>query len=1309
MTDHHSERPVAPSWRQMAQFFRQTLAVSSLLVAISALPAAAQWSSESPLPTHLSIRGVAAPAAGRVFLATDDDSFDDGGALFESNDGGATWSQRAVPVDLTNGLYGVFFLDSQHGWVWGNVNYRTLDGGTTWQELPALGSAYFMEFYSASFGLATGNFGAMVSHDGGLTWEPSPQEIPAFSFANATTGLGAAATGLFRTTNSGAAFSLVRAGAADAVAFLSPGTAVAIIDGALVRSTDGGVTWTGSTPAVGRNRLFAVSAEVVLAWGRSGVFPDYDDRILRSADAGATWADLGEVIAGAPFAAPFGFTVPGAGGAGVVVASDGSGNLYRSADAGLTWGQTFATPGPVPTFLFETAPVFTDALTGYFGFGAGFVVRTNDGGVTWQQISSGSGTALLAMDRFANGDMVAVGEAGQVLTRASGSTTWRIRATLAATSLEAVQVVGPQAVVAVDGTGRLYRSADAGSTWTASPAAPPELTAAGLHFDTLLSGWVVGQGFNGAALFRTTDGGAIWTPVPDFQGTYVAVDFAGASGWAAATYGSFYRTTDGGSSWSELLLPGSPANILDMDFWNASVGYAVGASGYAARSGDGGLTWQILPTPNATDQITDIELIGPNELWVSTAAGVAMYSATGGQNWAVMDAGSAGFGAYGALAASPAGDAWIAGWQGIIRRFAGPPPAPVNQPPAAAFTFLTTGLSVSLTDTSSDNDGTIASWLWSFGDGATSSEQHPTHLFATAGTFGVSLTVTDDDGGTDSAFHSVVVQAGPGGTFGEFTEVTPLDPLFVTPQDEDFWVSSAAPADYDGDGDIDIAVLGYYVVYNVSVVDHLVLLRNDGALTATEWNFSYVEVPLGTLTPGASDLAWGDADGDGDQDLVVGSDGQTILYRNQSGTLVATDTVLPGYWEDNGQADFDLRSITWADYDNDGDLDLLLPSIWNEETFTSHTALMRNDGANGSGGWLFTEVAAGLGRSDHAQTSWADFDGDQDLDLLLVHLAPNTGEGFIRRFRNDGGGVFFGEDILGTLSVEHGEAQWGDYDDDGDLDILVAGNVKEIDDTYNTVLRLYRNDAETYVPVELIDCVLCEGWFDLSAATWADYDSDGDIDILLAGTYNSGSQIEGRAKVYDNVGGTFVDSGNQLPAPRAMGFSGGSFSWLDIDGEGDLDYFIAGSYFVPGGNGLVETQMHLYVNDAQAQNLAPGAPAQLDSQVQSDGSVALWWSPASDDFTPAPALTYDLRLYRSGLPTAPARRVPEPGSLSAASAWTLSGLADGAYFWTLAAVDSAFNSGPAASGSFYIGVPPTPLFADGFESGNPSGWSSIRP
>ncbi|MCB1318249.1 MAG: VCBS repeat-containing protein, partial [Leptospiraceae bacterium] len=448
-----------------------------------------------------------------------------------------------------------------------------------------------------------------------------------------------------------------------------------------------------------------------------------------------------------------------------------------------------------------------------------------------------------------------------------------------------------------------------------------------------------------------------------------------------------------------------------------------------------------------------------------------------------------------------------------------------------------------------------------------------------ANTYIVRLTVTDDDGATTSTIRFVVVQPNPGGTFGDFTEVTPLDSLFVTPPDEDFWVITTAPADFDSDGDLDIAVLGYYVVYNQSVVDRLVLIRNDGPASATEWEFTYIDVPLGNISAGSSDLAWGDVDGDGDQDLALGSNGATVIYRNDNGTLVLTDTDLPGYWEENDQADFDLRSITWADFDNDGDLDLLLPSVYDVNIFEYRTKLMRNDGKNGTGGWIFTETDSVFAPTVHAQSAWADFDQDQDLDLLLVNISPLTDDGFIRRYRNDGNGVFVGEDILDSLTVEHGEAQWGDFDADGDFDILIAGHIKELDGSYNTVLRIYRNDNETYVPFEVIDCVPCEGWFDITAATWADYDTDGDMDVLVAGNYNSGSQIEGRAKIYDNNGGTFIDSGNELPAPRASGSRGGTFSWLDIDGEGDLDYFIAGQYFVPGGGGLVEAQMHIYRND----------------------------------------------------------------------------------------------------------------------------------
>jgi len=529
--------------------------------------------------------------------------------------------------------------------------------------------------------------------------------------------------------------------------------------------------------------------------------------------------------------------------------------------------------------------------------------------------------------------------------------------------------------------------------------------------------------------------------------------------------------------------------------------------------------------------------------------------------------------------------------------------------------------------------------------------------------------------------------AHPDSTFGAFTEISPTDSLFITPPDEDFWVIATSSADYDNDGDLDIAVLGYYVVYNIGAVDKLILMRNDSLAGPDKWKFTYFNVPLGTLTAGASDLAWGDADGDGDLDLVVGSDGNTVIYRNDNGILVLTDTSLPGYWEDNSQAYFNLRSITWSDYDNDGDYDLLIPSVFDFNTYAYHTALMRNDGPNGTGGWIFTEFDSVFAPTMHAQCSWADYDGDGDLDLLLVNIAPIYDEGFIRRYRNDGNGVFTGENILGLLSVEHGEAQWGDYDGDGDLDILVAGNLKEVNGSYTPMaLRIYRNDIVNFVPLEFILNPSGEGWVDFTAATWADYDSDGDMDILLAGNYNSGVEIEGRARIYMNDNGVFSDSGNQLPAPHASGDRAGTFSWLDLDGDGDLDYFIAGEYFVPAGNGLVEAQMHLYRNDAPGQNLAPSVPTGLSITQLSDSSVILSWLPGIDDHTPSDALTYDLKLFHDNIPVSLPERTPEPGNVSAVTEWLFTGLQTGAlYSWTLSTVDAAYIGSPVSSGEFTMG------------------------
>jgi Zn-dependent metalloprotease len=82
-----------------------------------------------------------------------------------------------------------------------------------------------------------------------------------------------------------------------------------------------------------------------------------------------------------------------------------------------------------------------------------------------------------------------------------------------------------------------------------------------------------------------------------------------------------------------------------------------------------------------------------------------------------------------------------------------------NQPPTADFTYVTNDLTVDFTDTSTDSDGTIVSWDWNFGDGNTSTAQNPSHTYAAGGTYSVTLTVTDNDGATDSVTKDVTVTA----------------------------------------------------------------------------------------------------------------------------------------------------------------------------------------------------------------------------------------------------------------------------------------------------------------------------------------------------------------------------------------------------------------------------------------------------------------------------------------------------------------------------------------------------------------------
>lgn len=544
------------------------------------------------------------------------------------------------------------------------------------------------------------------------------------------------------------------------------------------------------------------------------------------------------------------------------------------------------------------------------------------------------------------------------------------------------------------------------------------------------------------------------------------------------------------------------------------------------------------------------------------------------------------------------------------------------------------------------------------------------------------------------AFAALALAASPVRAQLGFTEFAITDTSLNSRPETDFWVASAAPADVDADGDLDLLVAGYYVVYMNETdpgwfEDRLTLYRNDGPAGGA-WALVPISVEAAGLSFSAADLAWGDYDRDGDPDVVVGSTGDLVLYRNDSGTLVRTPTVLPPYWEESDFTTMDLRSISWADFDNDGDLDLLVPSSYVGFDRVP-TIVLRNDGPGASGAWTFADISAALPIAPNAVSAWADMEDDGDLDLLLGHVSP-YGDNFLGTWRNDAG-VLVPADS-GLAYIRYGSADWGDADNDGDLDIVYAGNMDLPDETGESAVRiLFNNGAAGYTNVLVAYSFGGPdmAWLDFSAVTWADYDSDGDVDLLVSGEWLAPGEIEGRAVVYANNGGTFTLASAPLPAPIG-GNAGGAFTWFDVDGDGDLDYFVAGSYYVPNGNGLIEARTQLFRNDAPGTNAAPTIASELSASVTGSDAL-LTWSPSLDDRTPQIALTYELNVVAAGpspegensAPVGTTRPLPQPGNVSDNIAWTLKGLAPGLYHWTIRAVDNAFNGGPAAQGTFRIG------------------------
>ena len=242
---------------------------------------------------------------------------------------------------------------------------------------------------------------------------------------------------------------------------------------------------------------------------------------------------------------------------------------------------------------------------------------------------------------------------------------------------------------------------------------------------------------------------------------------------------------------------------------------------------------------------------------------------------------------------------------------------------------------------------------------------------------------------------------------GVFTDAT------VAPLNDAGQARCAGWADYDLDGDLDV-YLGMGLTIGVNK-----LLRNDGAR-------SFVDVTTPELAvEGGEGVAWGDVDGDGDPDLFLQRGGgmANVLLRNDGAAGFANVTA--GALTDPGTSG---RGAAWADWDNDGDLDMYLANEY------GGSRLLRNDGTEfadvtgDSPALTFPGQAFACG--------WADYDNDGWLDLYVTtysFAAPD------KLFHNEGDGTFTDAAVPGmTDGTDTLAAAWADYDGDGDLDLYCA-------------------------------------------------------------------------------------------------------------------------------------------------------------------------------------------------------------------------------------------------------------------------------
>lgn len=265
---------------------------------------------------------------------------------------------------------------------------------------------------------------------------------------------------------------------------------------------------------------------------------------------------------------------------------------------------------------------FTDANTGFLVGHFGTLMRTKDGGNTWEQYNLGTSAHLRTVNFADNLTGFVGGDYGKLFKTIDGGNNWfQLQISHSQDVFESIWFISPDTGYVISAYGKLFQTTDGGSTWTSS-----ELSGRCIRFYDADNGIITDE----SCINRTTDGGITWNTVELNAPIY---DCAYASSNIVLAGGEYMRrSVDGGTTWDTVT--GAPRMIWTLHFTDELIGYAAGFLGKIYKTTDAGLTWS-LQSQDYTESLFSIYFIGETGYIAGSGSfRPALYKTTnGGNDW----------------------------------------------------------------------------------------------------------------------------------------------------------------------------------------------------------------------------------------------------------------------------------------------------------------------------------------------------------------------------------------------------------------------------------------------------------------------------------------------------------------------------------------------------------------------------------------------------------------------------------------------------------------------------------------------------